>query len=340
MRRITSTLAALASTLALPLAFTACSDSPSASPTLLAPGQASHDVAATACVFLTTGATMQLTASCTTTTSIVVPDGATLDGNGFTITAADPAGGHFTGGVIVNGGGTANVTNVVVTASGLADVCDAGQARLRGILFTGASGSISHSTITGINQGASGCQEGNAVEVRNFGDNTATSVVDIAHDVITGYQKTGIVCNGAASCSIHENTIGASATQGNLAANSVQFGFGSTGTLDNNAITGNSWRTDPNWSATAVLIYQSNGVHVGSNRIGGNSDVGIDAEADHLVIEKNKLTDTGPDGAYDIGIGNWGANNAVTKNSVSGFQVPYDGATGGKNRVRPPHPAS
>lgn len=40
-------------------------------------------------------------------------------------------------------------------------------ARLRGILFDGAAGSITHNTVTNINQGASGCQEGNGIEVRN-----------------------------------------------------------------------------------------------------------------------------------------------------------------------------
>lgn len=107
---------------------------------------------------------MTLDTDCTTDTSIVVPNGFTLDGAGHTITAVDPSGGHFTGGVIQNGGASANVTDVHVTASGLADVCDGGAARLRGILFDTASGSITNNTVTDINQGASGCQEGNAVE--------------------------------------------------------------------------------------------------------------------------------------------------------------------------------
>ena len=290
------------------------------------------------CTFLESGTTMRLTASCATTSSIVIPEGFTLDGGGYTIAGVDPAGGHFTGGVLTNGGVTANVTSVVVTVIGLQDICDAGVDRLRGIYFAGASGSITHSTVTGINQGPSGCQEGNAIEVRNFGESAQTSVVEIAHNSVIDYQKTGIVCNGASVCSVHNNTVGASATQANLAANSVQYGFGSTGSLDNNSITGNSWQVDPYWDATAVLVYQSNGVRVTSNRIDGNSDVGIDAEADNLLIDKNKLTDTGADGAYDIGIGNYGNDNAITKNSVSGFSTPYEGVTGGKNRVKKPSP--
>src|SRR3982751_4089232 len=94
------------------------------------------------CSFNTSGTTMTLAADCTTTTSVIVPNGFTLEGAGHTITGVDPVGGHFAGGVIQSGGATAKVTNVKVTTSGLAEVCDAGSQRLRGILFDGASGSI------------------------------------------------------------------------------------------------------------------------------------------------------------------------------------------------------
>ena len=58
--------------------------------------------AATTCVFDTTPSTMSLTADCTTDEPIFVPDGVTLDGQGNTITAVDPPGDHFKGGVIRN----------------------------------------------------------------------------------------------------------------------------------------------------------------------------------------------------------------------------------------------
>jgi len=47
--------------------------------------------------------TMTLTANITTDTTIVVPDGYTLDGKGFTITAVDgPTGTSFEGAVVQN----------------------------------------------------------------------------------------------------------------------------------------------------------------------------------------------------------------------------------------------
>src|SRR5262249_5465810 len=119
-----------------------------------------------ACTFTTTKKTMTLNADCSTISSIIVPNGLTLDGAGHTITAMDPGSGHFVGGVIQNGGAIADVTNVTVTTSGLIEACDADPVtRLRGILFNGASGSITNTTVTNINHvGAFCADEGNAIE--------------------------------------------------------------------------------------------------------------------------------------------------------------------------------
>jgi len=59
--------------------------------------------AGTTCTFTTVGTTMNLDADCTTDATIVVPDGVTLDGRGYAITALDPAAGHFLGGVVESG---------------------------------------------------------------------------------------------------------------------------------------------------------------------------------------------------------------------------------------------
>lgn len=301
------------------------------------------------CTFTTVGTTMRLDADCSTSTTIMIPDGFTLDGGHHTITAVDPGvGSPFQGGVLRNAGTTAHVVFVDVRAQGLAVSCKAGNARLRGILFDGASGSIMHSSVIGVHQAGSGCQEGNAVEVRNF-DGAPTAVVEIAHNTIDAYQKTGIVCNGDAICDIHHNDVGASATQAALAANAVQFGFGATGNLSLNRIAGNSWCQPSDWAATAVLLYDTGpGLVVQSNRIAGNSDVGIYAFSDGATIAKNFVSDVGPDCnafGYDYGIGDWGtsypsASNSLTKNQVSGFDTPYDPASpGGKNKVKKAHPA-
>lgn len=313
--------------------------------TVLALGAGSA-AAASDCVFVYEGDTMTLQSDCTTDATIAVPDGYTLDGKNHTITAVDPSGGHFLGAIVRNGGAVASVTRLTVTASGLANVCDGAGSpdnRLRGILLDEASGSITGNTIVGVNQGASGCQEGNSIEVRNFGT-APTTAVEIAGNLVLDYQKTGIVVNGDVVANVQHNRIGASATQANLAANGLQIGFGAGATVSFNQIAGNQWCGPSDYAATAVLLYQSAaGTTVSKNNVGGNADIGIYAYGDDLTVDNNRVFDDGSIGDcnqydYDYGIGNWGNDNDVTNNKVRGYDTPYDGVTDGSNKAIPGGP--
>ena len=281
--------------------------------------------AATTCLFDTTGPTLRLTADCTTDASIVIADGMTLDGGFFTITALDPPAGAFEGGVIVNGGGTASVLNTRIVGMLARRSCHGGPARLRGIFFDGASGLIRGNTILDLNQGASRCNEGNGIEVRNALGN-GDVVVEIDHNTIDAFQKSGIVASGDAEVWIHDNHLGPSATQESVAANGVQVGFGAKAVIERNQIAGNSWSVDANWAATGVLLFGSApGTLVRDNDIEGNADIGIHVQADGATIDGNRLFETGPDGFYDIGIGNYGIGNVITNNNVRGYTNSYDG---------------
>lgn len=298
------------------------------------------------CSFTDKSNTRILNGNCTTNETIFIPDGVTLDGRNHTITAVDPDGGHFKGAVVQNEGSVAHVKNLKVTASNLSNVCDAGDDRLRGIMFEGASGSITHNTVVGINQGASGCQEGNAIEVRNApfdGEHPDTKTVEIAHNNIDDYQKTGIVCNGDVDCDIHNNKVGSADLPTSLAANSIQVGFGGTGDVVLNQVDGNQWCGPSDFVATAILLFETGTSDVSKNIIGGNSDVGIYGLTNNTTINNNKVSDSGEDcnvNDYDIGIGDYdlytsdpGNNNIVTNNKVSGFDTLYDEVTGGKNKA-------
>lgn len=315
--------------------------------TILALALLSYDqlaYASTDCTFTTKGSVMRLDGDCTTDETIFIPDGMTLDGRNHTITAVDPPAGHFTGAVVANSGTTAHVKNLTVTTSGLSNVCDGGPNRLRGIMFEGASGSIIHNNVTGINQGPSGCQEGNAIEVRNSpfdGTHPNTVAVEVAHNNVTDYQKTGIVANGDVDVAIHHNTVGESATQDDLAANSIQMGFGALGSVVHNNVEGNQWKGTSDFAATAVLVYLAGPVNVSNNNIRGNSDIGLYFFADDGTVHNNRVFDEGadhPNSSYDIGLGNWGTNNTVTNNKVKGFDDLYDGVTGGNNKAIPGGP--
>ena len=242
-------------------------------------------LAATTCTFTTAGTTMTLDADCTTDATIPIPDGYTLDGAGLTIVANDPAGNHFKGAVVANAGSTASVTNLTVKASGLANVCDGGADRLRGIMFDGASGSITHNNVEDINQGASGCQEGNAIEVRNApfdGTHPGTKSVTITDNTVINYQKTGILANGDVYASISENSVVGVGSINYIAQNGIQVGFGATGSVVSNSVTDNYFTGCSNqdaaktgcipWVSAGLLLYDvdANNVKKSKNIYRGN----------------------------------------------------------------------
>ena len=233
---------------------------------------------ASACATSTSGTTITLLADCAVTSSFVVPNGFTLDGDGHSITANDPAGGHFVGGVVTAGAGagTVRITDLEVTASGLADVCDGGADRLRGILFDGVGGGIDDVVVHGVRQGLSGCQEGNAIEVRNLvGSNPAPAqiVVTITETTVSDYQKNGVTVNGNVAATVAGNAVTGDGIVSYIAQNGIQVGFGATALVSGNAVSGN-WYTAPSglpeFDACGLLLFEASGVKQKANQYAAN----------------------------------------------------------------------
>jgi len=279
--------------------------------------------AAAGCVFLESGHTWTLDSDCTIDASIVLPDGVTLDGAQHTIIAVDPLDGAFRGGIIVAGGASASVTNTVISALMLTNVCQDGHERLRGIYFNGASGAIRGNTILNVNKGTSACQEGNAIEVRNVDLTGRPAAVEIADNVIDGFQKTGVVVSGNVDATIRGNSIGPSAAQRLMVANGIQIGAGARATIELNTVAGNSWGAGDAAATAILLVNTAPGTLVRGNVIVGNADVGIYVMANGVRIERNRLSDSGSDGAFDVGIGNYGEDNVFENNTIRGFGQRY-----------------
>ncbi len=223
---------------------------------------------ASGCSFAKAETTWTLDDDCTTDATIVIPDGITLDGAGHTITGVDPPGGHFVGAVVRNGGASMSVVDLKVTVSGLKNACDGGADRLRGVLFDGAGGSITRSVVAGIHQDGSGCQEGNAIEVRNEpmdGSHPATKHVTVADNEVTAYQKTGIVANGDVLVTVTGNAVVGLGPVPYIAQNGIQIGYGAMGEVRGNDISGNEYTGCSNqdaartgctpWVSAALLLY-------------------------------------------------------------------------------------
>jgi hypothetical protein len=206
---------------------------------------------------------------CTTDQSILVPQGYVLQGYNHEITAVDPPGGHFRGAIIRNAPGATyvEIQNVRIRAQALADVCDAGDDRLRGVLLDGSAGVIYGVYATDIRQGLnSGCQEGNAIEVRNmpFDDTGSDLNVIIRNNQVGFYQKNGITVNGSVAADIRGNTVIGLGPIDHIAQNGIQIGFGATAILENNDVSWNYY-TPKDTEACGLLFFMADGVRLVKN---------------------------------------------------------------------------
>ena len=240
-----------------------------------------YDVTVDGCVIDEDAATKttKFLADCTVDHSFLVPDGYTVDGDGFTLFGVDPPGGRFLGAVIRNEGGSSwiAIRNLTVDADTLADVCDPAvpDTRLRGILLQGTGGEVTDNVVD-IGQGPdgmSGCQEGNAIEARNAPfDATGTDVeVLITGNTVVGYIKGGIVANGSVAARITGNTVTGWGPVGVpfAAQNGIQVGFGATAIVKNNVVSGNDY-TPETFVACGILYFDADGVRTNHNTLFAN----------------------------------------------------------------------
>jgi hypothetical protein len=230
---------------------------------------------ANGCSFTENNSIITLQNNCTTDQTIQVPVGKTLDGNRHSITAVDPAGSHFVGAVVTNAPattGSITVKNLTVTTAGLTDACDAGDSRLRGILLNGVGGTVTGNTVTNIRQAGSGCQEGNAIDVRNQPEATTAvpSVnVTVTDNTVSGYQKTGIMATGAVVATITGNRVTGLGPVSYIAQNGIQVSYGASATLKSDSVAGNFYAA-PTWTSCGVLLYSAGGEKSSSITYAGN----------------------------------------------------------------------
>ena len=273
------------------------------------------------CRYTRSGSVVTLVADCTTETSVVIPDGATFDGNTHSITAVDPPGGYFQGPIVVARGGTGSIINTRVTAALRANVCAEGEARLRGIYFDGASGEIGSNTVDSIHRIASACEEGNAIEVRNRATDGASSMVTIHGNYVDQYQKSGIVIHGRVDALVRGNFVGSSVSAGMLGPNAMQVGPIAWARIERNQIAGLFAGTPVAGGSAILLIASGAGTVIDGNDITADTDVGINVVADQATVANNKIVDAGDETRNDAGIVNAGVDNAYINNTIIGFRT-------------------
>ncbi|WP_338872287.1 right-handed parallel beta-helix repeat-containing protein [Myxococcus stipitatus] len=287
-------------------------------------------------------AAVKLSADCTTEQTVWIPEGYTLDGAGHVLTAVDPRDGRFLGAVVRNRGATAHVRDLTVSARGLSEaVCDGVLARLRGVLFEGASGSIVDNRVMDLNQkdGAGACQEGVGIEVRNAPDAATEMRVEVLRNHVARYQKAGIVGTGRVKLNVEDNRVEGGGPVSFIARNGIQFSNGATGRATGNYVTGNAYSGT---STTAAGILVAGGDYYGmalcedidifentleKNDIGinvsqGDGDGGPLPAPTGLRIQRNTVSHEGWSephaGAWFVGIWDLGGANLISQNHVSG----------------------
>jgi parallel beta-helix repeat protein len=169
-----------------------------------------------------------------------------------------------------------------------------------GILVdAGGSAKIMNNHITGIaDKPLSGLQRGVGIQVGLAVPNISKGTATITCNVIDHYQKNGIQVSGAGSnaCIQHNAIVGIGPTS-LIAQNGVQVNDGATARIEDNCITGNSYKPEP-FAATAVLLLSPGAVTVHDNSLTKN-DIGVfvvQSKAD-VVIDDNYVASN-----YLIGI--------------------------------------
>jgi hypothetical protein len=161
--------------------------------------------------------------------------------------AASPDSGRPEAAIIVVSSTThVAVTNLVIDGSVASASINSGCAApsYEGVLFLGASGSLTNSNVTNFYQASPslyGCQDNAGLAVLVQTPATGTSSVTIRNNDVTNYQKNGITCNDAGTtCDVDSNTVSPlAAAQPFVASNGIQIGFGAVGAVSKNTVSGN-----------------------------------------------------------------------------------------------------
>lgn len=227
--------------------------------------------------------------------------------------------------VLVQAATSANITNMTVDGANNGFNNGCADPDPIGIYYQNSSGTISHNSVLNevLLPANSGCQAGLGIFVQS--GNGGSSTVAINNNHVANYQKNGITGNelGTSVTVTSNDVVGQGATNG-AAENSIQIGFGATGTVTSNTVGSDIWGPDlygdTGNAAAGILVYASPNVIVKSNNV-NNTQYGIAivsdptlGAADGAMLTGNTVSLTH---LYD-GIDLCSNNNTATGNTVNG----------------------
>ncbi len=302
------------------------------------------------------GTTYTLTADCAVTEPLTVPDGFTLDGGGFIISATDAGGPQWNGPIVTNAAGATsmNIQNVTVTGPEdgfqLCGLSGAGNI-LYGIFFNDAGGNVSNVTVDHIFQQQDGtfasCQTGRAIRADGLTP-AAPRTVTITGTTVRDYQKSAFESRGSMTMNLTGSTAGPPhPLEGLNAQNAISFVNTTSGTVANNTIHGSSDQAPgppgcgncfPANGTGMLLSNADNATVTGNTFVGLGTDIGIAVStADPTgstgnIISFNDITrtdSTNPDNTDSTGFGinvDPGSSATLICNTFSGWNQNIVGA--------------
>ena len=282
----------------------------------------------TACSGTLSGSAFTLTADCDTTVPLTIPDGVTLNGAGFTITAHDVTAGSFNGAVLSNAGTSMNVEDLTIMGTGFTQTQppgSCGRATLNGIWFNGAGGSVTNVTVTGISE-SSNCQVGRAIVATG----TAGQTLTITGSTVRDYNKNGIQASGM-TMNVSDSTIGSPASlKGITGQNGLVYIGGATGTTSGSSIYGSGYGSDLNANTAVLLFGATNVTLTGDTITGDGTDIGVAVafNSTGATVDRNQIGRTAPDVPDSFGFGvelDPGSTATVTCNTFSGWKTDLSG---------------
>jgi hypothetical protein len=286
----------------------------------------------TACSGTLSGSVFILTADCDTTVPLTIPDGVTLNGAGFTITAHDVTPASFDGSVLSNAGTSMNIEDLTIMGTGFTmppGVCS--RTTLNGIFFNGAGGSVTNVNVTGITEN-SNCQVGRAIVATG----TVGQTLTITGTTVSDYNKNGIQASGM-TMNVSGSVIGppASLPPRTTGQNGLVYLDGATGTTSGSAIYGNGYGGVASANVAVLVFGATNVTLTGDTITGDGTDIGVAVApgstgqpSTGVIVDRNQIGRTTPDVPDIYGFGvelDPGSTATVTCNTFSGWKTDLSG---------------
>ena len=221
---------------------------------------------------------------------------------------------------------TANAAILGLTVDGLEH--GNGNYRFQGIGFYDAGGTIDGNTVLDITDNPfSGMQSGSAIYAYNA-DGTPRTLT-VSDNTISNFQKSGITLNGSnLTVSVEGNTVTGAGPTAVIAQNGIQLGYGASGTVSDNTISGVDY-TPGSWTSSGILLYAAgNGVQVTGNDLSGAQEGVAAASSNNVSITGNTIAGSSLDGIELADV----SGATVSGNTISGsgaYGILIDGSSSG-----------